>query len=396
MENYLIEKKFFALTRIYKDGTKECLINFHKDFDQSLLRKTKIKLNVNTIYIYVNDLFDEDLTNSYNGKLITETESLPYFDFTKNPINVSMESDNLWSDVRDKVFIPNPNNDWDFFQTDWILHKWNSSLGFFDYDSFLIIPTYPKDLINNVIQPEIIIYTIKRYLKKNSMETFKTKYYALYLFYRNKLGREMLRFFYEETVDETKEILQLIKKLHRIYHLIDAKNIFRPFLFYQANCIQSRLRMKFDIKKYILLFLSFHSIYFCNHFAQNRKEHIFNGLKTSSKLAAIQQYFDSPDSVYTEINKVHEFHGDIITWMSRDHFKKVNTPLAKHIYHHWQYMRRNIYLWDLKIFGFIDSQFVTGLPLQDMFPHTWVQNFHKKDYQFELLPKRIRPKRKLK
>ena len=52
--------------------------------------------------------------------------------------------------------------------------------------------------------------------------------------------------------------------------------------------------------------------------------------------------------------------------------------------------------WDLKIFGFIDSQFVTGLPLQDMFPHTWVQNFHKKDYQFELLPKRIRPKRKLK
>ena len=104
------------MTRIYKDGTKECLINFHKDFDQSLLRKTKIKLNVNTIYIYVNDLFDEDLTNSYNGKLITETESLPYFDFTKNPINVSMESDNLWSDVRDKVFIPNPNNDWDFFK----------------------------------------------------------------------------------------------------------------------------------------------------------------------------------------------------------------------------------------------------------------------------------------
>lgn len=398
-DNYLLDQNFIALTRSYKDGTKEGLINFHKNFNEKSLEKTKKKLQVDTVYIYINDIFDEGLTNNYNLKEnIQEVESLPKFDFTKDPINVSMESDLQWSNIRNKVFLPSSNQgDWDFFEMDWILKKWSTSLAFFDYDSFLIIPTYPKDLVNNLVHPNIIIYYIKRYLKKNSMKDLQMKYYVLYLFYRNSFGRKMLEFFYEETLEETKDLQVLIKKIHHLYHLAKENDPFRPFIYYESNCIQSRIKMKFDIKKYILLFISFHSTYLCNHFANNRKQFIYNGIYSSVKLSVLQQFFPTPESIVEEVNQIHSHHNDIITWMSRDHFKTINTPFSKFIYNNWDYFkRRNINLWDMKVFGFIDSQLTCGAPLQDLFPFEWTNNFHLKGYTFEKIPPRIRPKRKLK
>lgn len=398
MESYLIEKSFLAITRTHKDGKKECLVNFHKNFRNSAFKKLKNNLNVDIVYVYIDDKYNEELTNYYNLKNIDEEESLPHFDFTKSPSMVSMQSENIWSEVRHKAFIPSIHkNDWDFFELEWILNKWNSSFGFFDYDTFLIIPTYPKDLMNNLIPPDIIFYTVQRYKKKNSLDKLKKNFYALYLFHKDVLGRKMLEFFYEETVEKTSDLKELIQKIHKIYHLTKEKNLFRPFIYYNSNCVDSKMKkIKFDVKKYILIFLSFHSIFFCSHFTEIRKEAIYHGIKTSPKLACLQQYFDSPESIVEEVKKIDQANTNVISWLSRDHFKHVDTPLSKYIYNNWNYLRRNINLWDLKVFGYIDSQLICGFPLQELFPYAWTENFHNKNYTFEnILPKRIRPKRKL-
>jgi len=394
--NFMIEKKFAAISRTYKDGRQECLINFHNDFHKATLSKIRSKFHYDQVFIYINDAFHQELSNEHNSKSLSEKDSLPYFEFTKNPVNVSMESEQVWSEIRDKVFIPNGNkNDWDFFEMEWILQKWNSGLGFFDYDCLYIIPSYPKDLMNNLIHPDIVIYYLQRFVRKNNIQLLKNKFYALYLFYKDKLGKKMLHFFYEETLAEGKTDRQtLIKKLHTMYHSTKETHPFRRFIFYNSNCLPSMTKKNFQVKKYILVYLSFHSIFFCNHYVNSRKNYIHMGIGNSPFLSQLRQYFHSVNDIPQEVQKIHNHHQQNFTWMSKEHFKNVNTPLAKYLYHNWETsLRRNINLWDLHVLTYPDSQCMSGGPLTELFPMTWVGNFHKKDFDF---PEDKRSKRKLK
>lgn len=385
IENFIIDPSFFALYRVVKDNKRQCLVNFHKEYHENNMKKIKKLFQSDKIYIYINDIYNQDCTSKANFiHNIKEDDSFPYFDFTKNPENVSLNEELEWNNIRSKAFIPNPNQDWDFFQMEWILRKWEAGFGFFDYDSSLILPTYPRDLMNNLIHPAIVNYYCRRYVNKFGLQNFKSKFSCLYLFYKSKLGKTLLQFFYEELTKPTICKKELIQKLHKIYHKTSSRNKFRIFLFYQNHSIQiPNMKGSFDIHKYILVFLSFHLCFFCSHFAQQRKKEIFDGIQLCSKNRVFLQFFKDPDSVTTEIKNIHDHLPDINSWLTKEHFKTVKTPLSCFIYHNWNLIRRNINLLDARVINFMDTQLIYGNNLQNLFPRCWIENFHKKDYIFD-------------
>lgn len=394
-QNFLVEKDFISIVRNNKDKNfTECIINYNYNFKSKIINVLKKKFNFDMIYIYVDDIFQKNLTDSYNHiKNVTFEKSLPFYDFTKNPFNVSLDYHEMWESIRFKAFLPNPSNDWDFYELEWLMKRWSSSFGFYDYDTSFIIPTYPKDLTNNLIPSEIVLFYIKKFKKKFSIRELKTKYYPLYLFSKDKMGEELLKFFYEESIKPEKNPRELIRKIHHIYHKSSNSNPFKNFLFYNNYSLPSTTKLYFDIKKYILVFLSFHSTFLCLNYVQNRKEQIFDGIRFSSKLQNHLTYFESADSIEQEIKRIHDHHGDILTWVSRNHFKNINSKYCKYMYTNWYFVRRNINLLDIRIINYPDTQTSYGLNLTVFFRAEWVKNFHKKNYDF---PERSTYKRKLK
>ncbi len=394
-QNFLVEKDFISIVRNNKDKNfTECIINYNYNFKSKIINVLKKKFNFDMIYIYVDDIFQKNLTDTYNHiKNVTFEKSLPFYDFTKNPFNVSLDYHEMWESIRFKAFLPNPSNDWDFYELEWLMKRWSSSFGFYDYDTSFIIPTYPKDLTNNLIPSEIVLFYIKKFKKKFSIRELKTKYYPLYLFSKDKMGEELLKFFYEESIKPERNPRELIRKIHDIYHKSSNNNPFKNFLFYNNYSLPSTTKLYFDIKKYILVFLSFHSTFLCLNYVQNRKEQIFDGIRFSSKLQNHLTYFDNADSIEQEIKRIHDHHGDILTWVSRNHFKNINSKYCKYMYTNWYFVRRNINLLDIRIINYPDTQTCYGLNLTVFFRAEWVKNFHKKNYDF---PERSTYKRKLK
>ena len=383
-KKFIVEKKFICMTRFDKDKNfTECLLNFNSKFHSKTIPILKKKINFDIIYIYIDDIFEKELTNIHNEiKNISYENSLPLYDFTKNPMNVSFDCHEIWESIRFKAFVPTPSNDWDFFELEWLLKRFNTSLGFFDYDTFLIIPTYPKDLTNNVIHPDIVLYYIDRYKQKYSIQELKKKFYPLYLFWKDKLGRGLLHFFYNETIQPETNNRNLIQKIHKIYHSSSNNNPYKNYLFYNNYSLTNSRKMKFDIKKYILIFLSFHCCFLCLDYIQNRKEYIFDGIQLSSKLHNYLPFFPTTESIQHEMKKIHDHHGDILTWVSRNHFKDIKTDYAKYMYTNWYFIRRNINLLDIRVMNYPDTQTCYGMNLMILFRHDWVNHFHNKNYDF--------------
>lgn len=412
---YFIKPTFFSMLRMNKNGEREILVNFEKkeeEMNDLFIRKKIREIKdffsfVDFIYIYVKDSFHESLTRSYNEKHpkildldldsnILFEASLPHYDLTKEPSNVCMDqSTSSWKSVNHVAFIPNPkNSDYDFFELQFILQKWESSLGLFDYDSFLIKCVYPKDLFFNLVEPSIIIYYCSKYINIFSKTEFELNFPALFTFYKNKLGRQILNFFYEESIDsnQNNDLKVIIKKIHKIYHDTPYSNPFKKHIFYENNSISSK--KKFSIEKYILIFISFHNMFIDSGFINYRKKYIFSGLRNEKNLF-YSQFFLNEDDLQFQLSLPKNICNNIhLTWISKAHIKKCfqkknslqKYPFYSFLYYNWtRDIRKNVSLWDTKNILYNDSQTSFGDLITNLFCPLWVNNFHNPSYDFSLL-----------
>lgn len=401
MKDYILSSNFIAIRRKTKENNNsECIINFRKDCPTFLIpnkvKYVRRKMNIDIFYIYYGDQFDEVKTLEANKNKSTSTnstkqnyteiDSLSRFDFCQNSENVSIEGMKKWSEIELKAFVPSPVYGYDIYELEWFLEKINHDLGgVFDYDSFLIVPVYPKDILNNSIPYDIVMYYIRKYVKQYSLHKLKLNFSILYLFYRDKLGNKLLNLFYEEKETPSDNNLKIIQKLHSIYHSTSELHPYKTFLFYENFCLTSSSDRTFKIQRYILNYIQFFGSFICRDFVYQRTNTILLGIESSSKNNYFQSIFHSSESeLKGQINEIHNHFGKNISWALKDHFRAINNPLSRFMLRNWYRIRRNVNLWDVKVLNFNDDQFVNGVLLSTMFPRIWVSNFHNPKYEFKV------------
>lgn len=417
--SFIIHKNYFVIKRDLKNtNSSEFLLNFSiKELTEKYLFKVLKKMkskwhNCNIIFIYICDKYSFEWTNKANISTnhdINEHQSYPMFDFTRDSKNVSIDSLDDWNDVRNKAFITSSSNlDWDFYELPWILQKFESGLGIFDPDSFFVTPTYMKDLLNSPIHYDLVLYYIRKYVNIYSKTDLHNNYYGLYLFYKDSVGRALLKFFYLETIDPSTSFekqQQLIQRIHHIYHNHTPVNHpFRLMLFYQSKCVSST-KSKFQINRYILIYLSFYGMYIDAFFLQDRHIEITKAL-SNQKNIYLKEFFlntidnkDQNNKILSNIQPLYDhYNKNNLIWISKRHVKEIKTPLFQFLYQNWDRgIRRNISLWDYRCINYSDTQTSYGNSLLNLFPKQWNDNFSQKDYDFQNLPSItcIRRKKKL-
>ena len=386
--------------------------------------KTKWKCEHYYVFIYICDKYNHDLTKQANATTTStlilsapssphvkqedipperleyeEQRSYPIFNFTRDSMNVTMQSEENWQSVNSKCFLTSSSMfDWDFYELKWIMSKFEGALGFFDRDSFFVTPSYMKDVLNTPIHYDLVLYYIKKYINIYGKSDFHDNYYGLYLLSKDSVGRSILKFWYLETIDPShSNRLKLIKRLHSIYHHDTPENHrFRIHLFYQSSCVPS-VKQKFQINKYILSYLSFYGMYVDLFFLKDRSLEIERGI-AHQKNNYLHQ-FSSSSGIVSQMQPLYDFFKkDNLIWISRKHAKVVKTPFFQFLYRNWDNnLRRNISLWDYRSINYGDTQFSCGSPLLSLFPKGWSQNFHRKDFVFveENVLSSIRRKKKL-
>ena len=240
-------------------------------------------MHIDQIFLFCDGRFQEQ---RYITDTPTETsrtkDYLPFFPFTHTPVEVSIEAKEEWEMVDTVVCLPNA-NDWSFFELEWLLYRLDSCFSFFDFDSFYLIPSYPKDLLNEPIHPLLLLHFIEKYICKYSTMKMKINFPVLYLFFKDQLGKDILTFFYEEVIGRSSR-QQLISKLHRIYHRTNDRHPFKMYLFYNSMSIINSRKSDFDIKRYITNFISFHYMFGCPNFVKYRGKQIMQGLSDTKNI----------------------------------------------------------------------------------------------------------------
>lgn len=391
-ENYKIHKDYIAIKRFNKDKNNvEALINFNtgEQIKANIIKSIKKKWNFESIYIYVDDIYSDQFTKIYNSsKTVMEIDSLPHFDYTREAQNVSLGMNESWDQVRHKSFIINssfPSScfDWEFYELEWLLQRFESQLGLFDTDSFFITPQYPRDMLNNSIHPDLVLFYIKKYVKIHSLQQFHEQFYGLYLFYKDTLGHSLLRFWYEETTSPSPTNKELLKRLHSLYHSCSDTHPYKIYLFFQANCF-NHVKKKFEISKYILLYLSFYGQYVDEFLYKDRKESILKAITGHGKLNYLRPYISTTNDIVLQLSEIHTKYNKNMVWISKKHLRPLTkkNKLLEFVYFNWENIRRNCNLWDSKVMSFSDDQLVYGSPLPSLFRHEWVTSFHRKEYDF--------------
>ena len=126
--------------------------------------------------------------------VLQERESFPITDVTSNPNVVPVtlrENIRNWSDIEPVAVLPG----WDFYDLHWLFRHWEKSLGNFDFDSFLHVPSYPRDVYNNNIHPDIVIFLLNQYVSTYTLQRLKENFFGLYQFCKDNLGKNYSFFF---------------------------------------------------------------------------------------------------------------------------------------------------------------------------------------------------------
>jgi hypothetical protein len=356
-ERYNYRKIFDFINQ--DDISTICILNKRKGFD------------------YVKSLIISNLYHLLNNSSLNLKPSfelcIPYNSITEKPdiIPVSLdENKTLWKENDFICILPG----WDFYQVEWILTRWESSLASFDYNSFLPKPNYPKDLYNNSVNPSIIFNTIKMYVDKYTLEELELNFYALYCFYNSKLGNMLLHFFYEES-EKTSSNIEIYQKLKLIYHSIPEEDPYRIFLFYKNYSLLTENKKKvFSVYIFINQYLSFNGMFACNKFINDYVNEIFSSLRyiNPSVNSLLSKY--SKHSVKKEL--LYLFNSiSSCGWISKNKIKNENNYFWKYIYINWNNIDRNIFLWHTKSVQYDDTQMKIGSSILKLFTETQICNF---------------------
>ena len=355
------------------------------------------------IYVYADSKYDVKGTYFFNlyfyqtqstEKFFYEN-SLPQFELTRKPdaIPVTLRETTDWTQVENISILPF--NGWDFYELEWILQRWESSLSIFDFDEFWILPSYPKDVYNNIVHPDIILYTIDSYIEKHSLKDLEINFFALYLFCKDNLGKEILKLFYKYHDKKIPiERVILYKDLHKLYHETEKTHEYRPYLFFQNYSLSNR--DKFRMNLFILQYFSFYGMFICDYFIEQRKKFLFSGIQAN--FPELLRFFPNQNVLQENLSKAVSNHFQKnLTWIGRNHVKELAQKNKEDYWNyidcHWNYYPRNVCLFDIKISCYDDQQLKLGVSTKKLFLKEWVMNFDNENYKPKISI--LRRKRKL-
>lgn len=410
---YLTNPKCILFSRNPTKEKHEILCTYGNDNVTKLLLVLKeirdTWKNVEKVYVYSENKYNI-IASTIATTYILENhfvdlkvgESFPLTDVTSCPnvIPVTLkENVNDWNDIDSIAVLPG----WDFYELDWILRHWEKSLGNFDFDTFLQVPSYPRDVYNKNIHPQVVFFILEQFVQKYSMTSLKEKFFGLYHFYKDSLGKKLLCFFYD-CVEGKLERETIYKKLHSIYHSTCTSHPFRIYLYYLNKGLQNSSQSKkyFKIQIFISQYLSYDSMFICNNYFDQRLSMIVAGIFENYRWLQSVIEFSSLQHIenvmLTEWQQLYDTFpiDEKLTWIGKSHVQKLHklSPFWKYIYIHWEHFNRNIFLWEKKSHKYGDSQFGTGYPIMDYFPQSWTDNFENKNF-VPVENTNIRRKRKL-
>ena len=374
-------EKYLLLKRNLLNGDKECIIYFQDNIKGLINIKRKIKEEgYKKIFIFLKGVYHTGGTYIINNLLKEENYGkvektyFPYAEMSRKPSFVSFDSREEWDDNITIAVIPQK-YDWEFFELEWILQRWESAFSFFDYDSFWPTPSYPLDLWNNPIEPKIILFYCEQYIKKYSYDKFKIEFFGLYNFYKDNLGKDLLKFIYKELTEPSKDKTELYQRFHFLYHNTEKNHPFLIFLYYRNYSV---VKNKFKLHLFINQFLSFQGMFLCVNFCERRLLSIWNGLK--KKYIFISNFFHDEKSFFKEIRYISEKYGKNVAWIGRESIKDIDRPFWKFLYINWWNISRNLFLWDNYSVKFGDDQIMIGSSIRNIFPSEWTRRFYEKNY----------------
>jgi len=395
MEQFFLEKNALICFRTMEQ--KEALIFFPDKVKsiQAICQRLKT-LEVEKIYVYVSS--DFKIVYSYIATMlvqphrikIREIESHPSYELTKYPqtVPVTLSDEMSWKNIRELTVLPI--HGWDFYDLQWILKRWEASLGIFDYDEFLITPSYPKDAYNEIIHPDLFFFTVEHFVQKYSLEQLQQEYYAIYLLTKDSTGKAIFRFFYDETFDPAVTKKTLFQRLHRLYHEIEESHPYRIFTFFRNNTISSK--QQFKITLFVQQYLSFYGMFCSFDFVKERKTYLKRGI--DNKFMYFRQFFETSVDIEKEFQLLF-YDKNYRDWIGKHHLVPIleTSPFWKYMYDNWDNIDRNVSIWDSRVLTYQDSQLSVGGQIKSWFPREWALSFHKEDFiPQERLSKRVKRK----
>lgn len=290
-------------------------------------------------------------------------------------VPVTLETWSTWNeaDFR-RVSILSSGDGWDFYDTEWLLHKWESALGLFDDDILcLCIPVYPKDLYNQRVPPDIVFREVDRFVERFGEEGLKKKFFALYCLCRDDFGKILFSFFYHHECGEYEAPGQVLDALYSIYVTLPSDHYYRPYLF-EKNYSVLDIHRKLTFKAYMLIhqFLSYHGMYVSRDFYMLYRKEIVTGFSTHRKelhmVSSIPEHWEEKQVgpfLDAQLSLLYERLGDHVHWIGKWHLETWMQDsycvLWRALCPVWDFIpRRNIYLWEESSFRYSEYQLRIG------------------------------------
>ena len=391
------EDIFFSQKIINKTRCTVALLYFHDrpeklySLIENILKECR-QIDIDTICaMTVQDGFDKSLSYfiSYLYRIMigkplnikpTYDIFLPSSTLTVQPnlIPVVMNEIVEWKNQSAICVLPG----WEFFGLDWILHRWETDLGNFDYNSFLCCPSYPKDIYNYPIHPKLVSKYVDMWVQKNGKDNLNWNFFGLSRFFENDFGKSLLQFFYEETKKKSSH-RQLFQKLHTLYHTCSIENPYKKYIFFRNYSITES--KTFHLGMFISQFLSYDGMFYCVDFFDDHLQSISRAFRSKTKMYLFEMNYLSSEEIQKNLKMAFQ-EVDALTlfptvWISREHLKNAVSPFLKILYYNWNEVDRNIFLWDLKGIRYNDSQLQVGLNISYLYSTKQINNFSNPNYR---------------
>lgn len=304
----------------------------------------------------------------------------PVREETRRPCTLPVTTREAWKTWKDAdwrfVSVVSLGAGWDFYDVEWLLHKWESALGLFDDDILcLCIPIYPKDLYNERVPPEVVTREVDRYARERGEDALQRRFFALYWLCRDPVGKRLLSFFYGYRGDETPA--QVFDALYEMREAVPVDHGYRPYLL-EKNYSVLDLHRRLLFKPYMLLgqFLSYHGMYVSKDFYMRYRRDIGAGFAAHRKELHMTPYLpehwkeaDVANWMDRQFALLYHHLGQDIQWAGKWHLEKVvreslprNDPsLWSALLAVWDFIpRRNIFLWEKSSFRYNEYQLRIG------------------------------------
>jgi hypothetical protein len=267
--------------------------------------------------------------------------------------------------------------DWDFYDTRWLLHKWESGLGMFDDDVlYLNIPVYPSDLYNQRVRPDLVLREIERYKKAYGEESLQKDFFALHLLSRDELGKRVLGFFHEweETHPDPPRVFDMLYDMYR--WIPPEYEYYRPYLL-EKNYSVLELHRRLVFKPYMFInqYLSYHGMYVSKDFFQLHREEVLRGFRNNLKELHMNTLPSLPSRRFEEFmdhefTRLYSLFEHEVHWVGKRHLEQYlsDSLLWKTVLSAWDITpRRNIYLWESSSFRYNEHQLRIGYEFRLLF-----------------------------